>query len=279
MTTPKLVIIAGPNGSGKSTVTGDGRLRENGIVFPECYINADEIAKGLQDTEPNTPQMEREKKAFREARRLREDYRNHGESFAFETVFSHPSTLHDMIECRRAGFEVSLIFVCTADPHINVARVAGRVREGGHAVDPQKIEDRYRRTMRLLPRAIEEATYALVFDSTEEGSTRLCFRRRRYTVADALPEYLKTALVKPLAERETERETIATRFPASKTPIEAGGEYTGNIIWVGTHYIVQKTTTGSIRHDLLLFDAVPTDGETFSVRYKDFAATIEKSEK
>ena len=120
MSEPQLVLIAGPNGSGKSTVTA--RLAEFGISLPANYINADDIARSLADTHPDTPQVERERIAFRQARELRRTYREQKQSFAFETVFSHPSTLLDMLQCRAAGFEVRLLFVSTENAEINVLR-------------------------------------------------------------------------------------------------------------------------------------------------------------
>ena len=285
MNEPELVIIAGPNGSGKSSLTRDGRLTQNGIAFPERYINADDIAKGFEQTMSGVPQVERERAAFREARTLRQTYREDGKSFAFETVFSHPSTLMDMRKCRNAGFAVTVLFVCTANAEINVARVVGRVQEGGHHVELDTIRSRYARTMRLMPRIVEEATTALVFDSTEERQTRLCYRRGRYTLSDNLPHYLAAALTTPIEGRKQERTAITAQFGAVTPPNEETGGYAGEIVWRGEHYAVQETPGSLVQHDGLLFDALPsvTDTAPFgtnvravTIRYKDNAGTVEK---
>jgi predicted ABC-type ATPase len=78
---PVLIVIAGPNGSGKSTVTKDLERRTG---FPDIYINADDIKKdeGISDVE-----------AWEKAERQRAEALNSRESFAFETVFSHPSKI------------------------------------------------------------------------------------------------------------------------------------------------------------------------------------------
>ena len=270
-----MVIIAGPNGSGKSSLTRDGRLAEVGILFPTKYINADDIAREFHGAMPDDTQEEREWAAFREARARRRTYCASGEPFAFETVFSHPSTLMDMRHARAAGFAVVLLFVCTADPEINVARVAGRVRQGGHNVNTDKIRDRYRRAMALLPRAVETATTALVFDSTQEKETRLCYQRGRFSVESGVPPYLRDRLIIPLASRVEERDVIAGRFTVA-VPNEAEGDYTGVIVWHGDHYAVQETPKGLVRHDGLLFDALPNTAETVTIRYKDNAGIVEK---
>lgn len=135
-------------------------------------------------------------------------------------------------------------------------------------MDEDKIRSRYERSLRYLPRAVEEATAALVFDSTEEAQTRLCFKKHRYTVAIQLPEYLKQRLSNPLLFRKSERDDIVKQFGITQLPDEESGEYTGTIIWAGAHYAVQETKIGPIRHDLLLLDTTLTPGNTCKIRYR-----------
>ncbi|WP_395091512.1 hypothetical protein [Armatimonas sp.] len=106
----RLLLFAGPNGSGKSTLTTLATLKHFGIP-KDRYINADEIAVYLAENFPEMSQEEREQGAFRRARWLHLNYRSTKQSFAFETVFSHPSTLLDMQLCKTAGFDVVVIFV------------------------------------------------------------------------------------------------------------------------------------------------------------------------
>jgi len=76
-------MFAGPNGSGKSSVTP---LFQNQADFPKNYINPDEIALTLGG---NTMKKAYEASAIAAGERLRCIERK--ESFAFETVMSHPS--------------------------------------------------------------------------------------------------------------------------------------------------------------------------------------------
>lgn len=55
---------------------------------------------------------------------------------------------------RKRGFDVTVYFVATRDPEINVNRVERRVDLGGHDVPKDRIIARYFRTMELLPEAI-----------------------------------------------------------------------------------------------------------------------------
>jgi len=93
VTRPLLVVIAGPNGSGKSTLTDDGNLEQLGLALPKNYINPDDIRREIVAERPDLDGKPADQQAFRRARELREEYRSGGLSFAFETVFSHPSNL------------------------------------------------------------------------------------------------------------------------------------------------------------------------------------------
>ncbi len=267
---PELVIIAGPNGSGKSTLTEPTRLKRLGISFPENYINADEIAKSLRETHSELSQEEREQAAFREARSLRRRFREQGASYAFETVFSHPSTLLDIQQAQARGYHVTLLFVTTANPEINVWRVAGRVLQGGHNVPQERIRSRYGRTLALLPRIIEEVDTAFVFDSTEERQMRLCFHTGLYSIEKYLPSYLQAALLTPLNERRKEREFLGT----TAQPDEANGIYAGEISLVTVNYILQKIGERLIRHDRLLLRAELFIGQVVTIKYQDAVGEV-----
>ncbi len=149
---PILYIFAGPNGSGKSTITKEFRS-----ILPEIYINADDIKKNecLTDIE-----------AFDRANVLRENCLKNRISFSTETVFSHPSKIDFMKNAKKQGFDIVLIFVTTYDPLVNVDRVEDRVNKGGHDVPKEKIIDRHKRAMELLPAAIAIADYARVYNNT-----------------------------------------------------------------------------------------------------------------
>jgi predicted ABC-type ATPase len=52
---------------------------------------------------------------------------------------------------------------------LNVQRVKQRSGLGGHDVPSEKILDRYMRSLKLVPAAIESAVRAFVFDNTGEA--------------------------------------------------------------------------------------------------------------
>lgn len=116
---PEIVVFAGPNGSGKSTITN--------LLRPPMlpYINADEIQRVL-----DCDNME----AAKIAENRREECLEKCKGFCFETVLSTDRNLKLLKRAKDAGFFIRCYYVLTADPQINVARVASRVSAGGHDV-------------------------------------------------------------------------------------------------------------------------------------------------
>jgi predicted ABC-type ATPase len=155
---PFLLVIAGPNGSGKSTLTK--YLVDSGVDFG-VYINPDEIAQSV-----SLPEPERSRQAQSIADFQRDSCLQHKMSFSFETVMSHPSKVELMARARDQGYDVTLFFVATSDPEINVRRVEGRVSTGGHDVPHDRIRARYARSLQLLSHAALVARRTVVFDNS-----------------------------------------------------------------------------------------------------------------
>jgi predicted ABC-type ATPase len=89
-----------------------------------------------------------------------------GRSFSFETVMSHPGKITLLRNARHQGFRTYLYFVATDNVELNVQRVQVRVGLGGHAVPEQKIRERYRRSLGLLPEAVRAVDRAYLFDNS-----------------------------------------------------------------------------------------------------------------
>ncbi|SFH54210.1 Predicted ABC-type ATPase [Planctomicrobium piriforme] len=89
-------------------------------------------------------------------------------SFSFETVMSAPDKVELLRQAQLRGFRTYLYYVATEDPDINVARVQYRVAEGGHDVPANKIEERYYRSLKLLPKAMRYSNRAFLFDTSQE---------------------------------------------------------------------------------------------------------------
>jgi predicted ABC-type ATPase len=162
---PFLLILAGPNGSGKSTLTN--YLIEAGIDFGE-YINPDEIALTLNEPEP-----QRSKRAQEIADFDRDCCLSARLNFSFETVMSHQSKIDLLVRAGASGYDVTLYFICTSDPEINIRRVQNRVSLGGHDVPRDRIVARYWRSLNLLCNAALVARRVVLFDNSAEVGYRV----------------------------------------------------------------------------------------------------------
>ncbi|MBI6702014.1 zeta toxin family protein [Pseudomonas viridiflava] len=95
------------------------------------------------------------------------------ESFTFETVMSSPDKVSFMKLAQQRGYRTYLYFVATESVEININRVANRVDDGGHPVPEDKIRQRYKRSLELLPSAVSTSNRAYIFDNSGEKSVCL----------------------------------------------------------------------------------------------------------
>jgi hypothetical protein len=171
-----------------------------------------------------------------------------------------------MQKCRAAGFEIIVLFVTTISAAINVARIAGRVRSGGHNVPEDRIVSRYERSMTLLPRIVEESDRAFVYENSGEEPVIFAFLNNSFLpMAQPLPIYLQERLLTLLSRRRAERITIAENLGPIDLPDIEKGQYAGNLRWLSENYAVQATPTGMMRHDRLLLTETVSVGETATV--------------
>ena len=111
-----------------------------------------------------------------EADRLRHSALDAGADFITETVMSDEARWAPFFHKAKArGYRITLYFVTTSDPAINVARVRIRVKMGEHAVPEDRIYSRYKKVMQdVLPRVLPLTDKAYLFDnSSVESGMRL----------------------------------------------------------------------------------------------------------
>jgi predicted ABC-type ATPase len=154
MVRPKrILIIAGPNGAGKTTFATE--LLPNEADCP-LFVNADLIAAGLS---PFAPEVAAVKAGRLMLQRILELAAS-GESFAFETTLSGLIYSKRIPKWRATGYHVTLMFLSLPSPESAIARVAERVRQGGHDVPERTIRRRFasgRRNFERVYRQIVDA--------------------------------------------------------------------------------------------------------------------------
>jgi predicted ABC-type ATPase len=141
MTYKKVIIIAGSNGAGKTTFARSFLPEE-----ARCprFINADLIAAGLSPFAPETA-------AIKASRLMLEEISvcaKHGASFAIETTLSGLGYLRHIQQWRNSGYHISLFFLTLPNAETAIARVAERVRQGGHHIPENVIRRRFEAGLR-----------------------------------------------------------------------------------------------------------------------------------
>jgi predicted ABC-type ATPase len=130
------LIIAGPNGAGKTTFAREFLPAEAGFL---SFMNADLIAAGLSPFAPD-------RAAIRAGRLMLEAIADHveqGTSFAFETTLAGRAYARSIPRWRSLGYQVEIMFLKLPSPEDAIARVAERVRQGGHAIPDDVVRRRF----------------------------------------------------------------------------------------------------------------------------------------
>lgn len=141
MSGKKIIVIAGPNGAGKTTFARAFLPAE-----AQCprFINADLIAAGLSPFEPGLAAIRAGRLMLKEIA----DCTQRGENFAFETTLAGLIYRSRIEQWHSLGYHVTLIFLSLPDADMAVARVAQRVRQGGHDVPEAVIRRRFEAGLR-----------------------------------------------------------------------------------------------------------------------------------
>jgi predicted ABC-type ATPase len=135
---PTVIAIAGPNGAGKTSVA-ESFLRN--LLGVDQYVNADAIARGLSQFEPQSVAMQ----AGRQNLRRLDDLAASRSSFAFETTLAGIVYATRLKHWKADGYRFLLAFFWLCDVSIAIERVASRVASGGHGIPEDVIRRRYDR--------------------------------------------------------------------------------------------------------------------------------------
>lgn len=137
---PQAIILAGPNGSGKSTSAL--ALLPQGIAF----INADKIAQEMSGKPSSAADIGAGRMLLDRVSTLEKERKD----FAIETTLATKMLRDRARHWKRLGYQVHLVYFLLASPDLAVARVAARVRDGGHDVPEDTIRRRYDAGLRHL---------------------------------------------------------------------------------------------------------------------------------
>lgn len=133
---PKIFMIAGPNGAGKTT-SATYLLPE--ILHCDEYVNADAIAAGLSPFKPEKLALQAGRLMLERIYQLAKQEKN----FAFETTGASKSFVPFLLNCKKQGYELNLLFLWLKNPMLAIKRVASRVVQGGHDIPASIVKRRY----------------------------------------------------------------------------------------------------------------------------------------
>lgn len=132
----KIVIIAGPNGAGKTTFAREFLPNEADCPI---FVNADLIAAGLSPFHPELAAVKAGRLMLEEIR----EYARLGATFSFETTLAGRTYARMIPLWQAQGYHVKLFFLSLPSADMAIARVAERVRQGGHNVPAEVIRRRF----------------------------------------------------------------------------------------------------------------------------------------
>ena len=168
---PLAVVLAGPNGAGKSTTAP--YLLKDALAVHE-FVNADTIAQGLSAYRPEAAAITAGRVMLDRLRTLSSTRRD----FAFETTLSGRSHVRWLRDLRASGYRTHLVFLALPSAELAIARVADRVRRGGHHVSDVVVRRRFSAGLQNLFSVYMDAVDSwTIYDNADVVSPRIVASR------------------------------------------------------------------------------------------------------
>jgi predicted ABC-type ATPase len=159
---PVLLVLAGVNGAGKSSIGGQVMLRRAGLT----WFNPDAYSRLL--AQAGVPQTAANARAWQHGVDLLDQAVAAGHAHAFETTLGG-ETIGQRIAAAAASHDVLMWFCGLATPEQHLARVAARVRAGGHDIPEPKVRERWVQAPLNLIRLMPLLAELKVFDNSSEA--------------------------------------------------------------------------------------------------------------
>jgi predicted ABC-type ATPase len=160
MSDRNLYIIGGCYGAEKTTASF--------TILPDIinckeFVNADEIAKGLSPFQPETVAFEAERIMLTRIN----DLLKNKQTFSFETTLATKSYKSKILEAKKNGYTVTLLYFWLDNIDLAKERVKVRVSEGGHHIEPEIIERRFKKgIINLFDIYLPLVNGCLIFDNS-----------------------------------------------------------------------------------------------------------------
>jgi predicted ABC-type ATPase len=132
----------------------------------EINIDPDALARAIDSIRPESRKIS----AGKEAIKLAKDCILNRRDFSVETTLAGGNAIRLMRDAKANGFEVTMFYVGLGDYHLNLERVAVRVKNGGHHIPSEDIIRRHLTSIQNLLAHLDLIDHLIVIDnSLSEG--------------------------------------------------------------------------------------------------------------
>jgi predicted ABC-type ATPase len=164
---PSVIVLAGPNGAGKTTAA---RILLAVTLNVRTFVNADVIAQGLAGFDPESAAIAASRIMLERLHRLAEQRAD----FAFETTLAGRTLAEWLKDLRQTGYLIHLVYFWLESADLAVARVASRVRLGGHDIPETTTRRRYDRSIQNFFRLYRSiVNFWQLYDNSVSGIPRI----------------------------------------------------------------------------------------------------------
>jgi len=158
-------VLAGTNGAGKSSI-GGALLRESG----GDYFNPDEVAAALRKRSAKLTQAEANALAWQLGVQQLERAIHERLDYFMETTLGGSTITERLEQALEADHEVRIWYVGLRDVELHLARVAARVKDGGHDIPEEDVRRRFDQSRLNLIALLPQLTELKLYDNSFEAS-------------------------------------------------------------------------------------------------------------
>jgi predicted ABC-type ATPase len=160
---PVFWIVAGPNGSGKSSLYNSTDI--DGWGGSVWIINPDLLTAKIIESE-GSPPAEANLAAVQRIETWLEHSLDAYQTIGVETVLSSGKYRRLVDLAHRRKFDVRMIYVVLRSAELQLERIVGRVRDGGHDVPEEKVRSRRLRSFEQLAWFCGRVDRCYVYDNS-----------------------------------------------------------------------------------------------------------------
>lgn len=155
---PLAIFLIGANGSGKSTLRKYLDLSEI-----QTNIDPDALNRIFKQQHPEYYQVF----AARNALDMYENALNKKLNLCIESTLCGHGTLSRIHKAKGAGYHLIAYFIGLNNPELNIARIANRVRNGGHYIDDKTVKRRYNQSIDNLLKIYQLFDKLYIIDNSQ----------------------------------------------------------------------------------------------------------------